>query len=366
MAPLSLPTVAVLNTWRLGGADGSAGRELHAFLRCDFCAPPVTMPGSVEGLRRIGWRFDDFELGPHRCPVCPPATAGDRFRTSAVSESPALPNLIVIGAAKAGTTALHDYLDLHPEIAMAVDKELNFFTDPQCAEWAGEYASFFDGRSPLRGESSPWYSVDPLISGVPERIRDFVPDVKLIYLVRDPVARALADYAQYTAVWEQMPLEDAFMDLDDPRSRFTAPGLYGRQLERYLDVFPAEQILVVDQADLLAARRHTLRQVFGFVGVEEHFASARFDALINTTAARRRIGHLWRWLRGSRAVGSVKRLPPRPREMVLRPARRLMSRQPQPPPDPGPELQAGLQRAFADDVARLRELTGREFATWQV
>jgi hypothetical protein len=325
------------------------------------------MPGPVDALRRIGWHFEDLERGPHRCPVCPPATAGTmRFRISAVSETPALPNVIVIGAPKAGTTALHDYLDLHPEIGMAVDKELNFFIDPECTERLEDYASFFDARSPLRGESSPWYAIDPLITGVPERIRAIVPEVKLIYLVRDPVARALGDYAQYTAVWEQIPIEDAFRHLGDPFCRFTAPGLYGRQLERYLDFFPAEQILVVDQADLLGGRQSTLRQVFGFLGADEDFDSPRFEMLVNTTAARRRVGHAWRWLRGSRAVGVVKRLPTRPREMVLRPARRLMSRRPQPPPDPDPELRVRLREAFAGDVARLRELTGREFATWEL
>jgi hypothetical protein len=325
------------------------------------------MPGSAAALRRIGWHFDELEHGPHRCPVCPPAAPGAaRFRMSAVSEHPALPNVVVIGAPKAGTTALHDYLDLHPEIGMAVDKELNFFTDPEYRERIEEYATFFDGRSPLRGESSPWYAVDPLIAGVPERIDATLPGVKLIYLVRDPVARALGDYAQYAAVWERISIEDAFKDLGNPFDRFTAPGLYARQLERYLAVFDHERILVVDQADLLAQRRDTLRHVFRFLGADEAFASEGFDALINTTAKRRRVGQVWRRLRGSRAVGAVKRLPAGPREMVLRPARRLMSDPPEPPPEPTPQLRARLREAYVDDVQRLRELTGREFASWQI
>jgi hypothetical protein len=274
--------------------------------------------------------------------------------------------VIIIGATKAGTTALHDYLDLHPEITMAADKELDFFLDPRSGERMNEYASFFDGRSPVRGESSPRYTMDPMIPGVPERIQAAVPDARLIYLVRDPVARALGDYAQWAAVWEAIPIEAAFRDLGDPHDRYTAPGRYGHQLARYLDVFPREQILVVDQAELLDERGQVLREVFRFVGASGDFVSGHFEGLVNTSAARRRTTSAWRRLRGSRAMGLIKRLPPGPRELVLGPARRLMSRRSQPLPDPGEELGERLRAAFADDARRLRELTGREFATWQV
>jgi hypothetical protein len=322
------------------------------------------MPGSASELRTIGWRFDDLEDGPHRCPICSPGSA--RVRLSRPSQSPALPNLIVIGATKAGTTALHDYLDLHPDVAMASDKELDFFCDPGCAERTEEYASFFDGAAPLRGESSPRYTMDPIVPGVAERIRAVVPDARLIYLVRDPVARALADYAQYASVWEAISVEDAFRDLGDPYDRYTAPGLYARQLQRYLEVFGDEQILVIDQADLLADRQRVLGDVYRFLGVDDDFVSPDSDRLVNTTATRRRATPAWRVLRGSRAVGLLKRLPPRPRQLVLGAGRRLVSRSPAPVEDPSPELLERLRATFADDAARLRELTGRAFATWQV
>jgi hypothetical protein len=325
------------------------------------------MPGSVGSLRRVGWRFTDLERGPHRCPICPPGRDdAPRSRRSPASVNPAPPDVIVVGAPKAATTALHEYLDVHPEIAMARDKELNFFCDPSCAKRLDDYARYFDGRSPYRGESSPWYAADPIVPGVPERIRASLPDVKLVYLVRDPVERALGDYAQYAAVWDPIPIEQAFGNLGDPYDRFTAPGLYAWQLERYLSVFSSEQILVVDQADLLAAPGPTLKDVFRFIGAESDFVSPRFGVPVNTTALRRRSTSLWRRLRGTRAIGLVKRLPPGPRELVLRPGRRLMSHRPAPRPEPTAELRARLLAAFADDAVRLRELTGREFASWQV
>lgn len=359
--------MAILNTWRLRAAHSDHGEQLHALVQCDYCLPPRTRPGSAADLRRVGWRFDDFERGPHRCPICPPRSSDQgRLRLSEPSETPALPNVIVIGAQKAGTTALHDYLDLHPGVSMAVDKELDFFVDPDCRQRTDEYATFFDGRSPVRGETSPRYTIDPIAPGVPERIRATVPDVKLIYLVREPVARALADYAQYVAVWEAVPPDEAFRDLGDPYDRYTAPGLYARQLERYLEVFPAQQIMVVDQAELLDDRRRVLAEVFAFIGADEDFVSPDFDRLLNTSVSRRRTTQAWRRLRGSRIAGLAKRLPPQPRRVTLRVARRLVSRPARPVPEPTPELKARLRATFEKDVARLRELTGRDFPSWQV
>jgi hypothetical protein len=106
--------------------------------------------------------------------------------------------------------------------------------------------------------------------------------------------------------------------------------------------------------------------VYRFLGVDDDFVSPDSDRLVNTTATRRRATPAWRVLRGSRAVGLLKRLPPRPRQLVLGAGRRLVSRSPAPVEDPSPELLERLRATFADDAARLRELTGRAFATWQV
>src|SRR5947208_13622101 len=98
----------------------------------------------------------------------------------------ALPNLVVIGAQKCGTSGLHYYLSLHPEISMSKPKELNFFIAernyPRGLDW---YRAHFDPTAKVRGESSPNYTAYPLHVGVPERMHSIVPDAKLLYLVRD-------------------------------------------------------------------------------------------------------------------------------------------------------------------------------------
>ena len=108
----------------------------------------------------------------------------------------ALPNLIIIGGLKCGTTSLHHYLNLHPEIAMSRPKELNFFVSelnwPLGRDW---YAGHFDRSARIRGESSPHYTNRPSFNGVPGRMHELLgSDVRLVYVVRDPIDRILSHY----------------------------------------------------------------------------------------------------------------------------------------------------------------------------
>jgi hypothetical protein len=349
----------------MGGAESG---ELCAYLQCDACLPPRVMGGSADSLAAQGWRFSDLLTGPHLCPSCAyrGREPGERSRRTEPSNRPALPNLVVIGATKAGTTALHAYLSLHPEIQMAAEKPLNFFLADHSEAGLDEYASFFDADAPVRGESSPRYSYAPHLPGVPQRIRATIPEARLIYLVRDPVERALSDYVHTSALWEEPPLERAFAHSEHPYHPYTAPGRYASQLELYLDAFAHEQILVLDQAELLADSRGSIQTVFRFLGVDEGFESPRFGERVNPAESRRRMTGLGRWLRGSPLVDVLGHLPGRPREAVLGWARRLTSRGASPSPQPSVELRQRLRATFAEDAARLRELTGLELASWQV
>lgn len=328
------------------------------------------MMGTASNLTERGWRFRDLETGPHICPACPRLLPGQRprrRRRSPASKRPALPNVLVIGAEKAGTTSLHRYLNLHPEVAMAEDKELNFFCDPGCLERLDEYAACFDGASPVRGESSPVYSAHPLLPGVPELILAALGDVRLIYVVRDPVERAISDYVQSSRLWTAQPEEEAFANLDHPYHRYMAPGRYAVQVEQYRRALRSERLLIVDQADLMEARRETLRTVFSFLGVDEEFDSPGFDELAMTRTSVRQTTGLGQRLRRSAAGNAVRLLPRWPRGALLAAGSRLTSRAVGPsPPTASDGLRERLRVASEDDVARLRALTGTEFASWQV
>ncbi|MBA2643086.1 MAG: sulfotransferase, partial [Actinobacteria bacterium] len=223
-------------------------------------------------------------------------------KTPAVgNERGELPNLFVIGAQKCGTTSLHRYLDLHPEISMSHPKELSFFMrypDPSETELAW-YRSHFASSTRVRGEASPNYTCYPQVPGIPERIHRLVPEAKLIYCVRDPIERAVSSYLHSQAMDNEMrPIEEA---LADPSTWYVSRSLYYDQLERYHPYFSKEQILVVEQRDLLHRRDETMRRIFRFLEVDDRFSSPEFERLWEVSS-----GKGWRYrlaYQASRLIG---------------------------------------------------------------
>ena len=161
-----------------------------------------------------------------------------------------LPNLIVIGAMKCGTSSLHYYLSLHPEIFMSERKELNFFIDRKNwgrgLDW---YEAQFPEPLPVRGESSPGYTKYPTFEGVAERLHSVLPGAKLIYLVRDPIERIVSHYLDsYALRREDGTIEDMLADLDD--NHYVNCSRYFMQLEQYLRYYPESQILIITSEEL--------------------------------------------------------------------------------------------------------------------
>jgi len=200
-----------------------------------------------------------------------------------------LPDFLVIGAQKAGTTALYAYLRWHPGIAGPSWKEVSFFDRHW---WRGE--AWYRGQFPLRagerlvGEASPSYLFHPL---APERARSLVPGAKLVALLRDPVDRAYSQYQHEVALGrEPLSFEDALAAEDerlvgeverliaDPRAfsrawwdhTYTARGRYAEQLERWLEAFPSEQLLVVRTEELGERPAETYASILAFLGAEPH------------------------------------------------------------------------------------------------
>jgi Sulfotransferase domain len=176
-----------------------------------------------------------------------------------------LPNLIVIGAMKCGTTALHRILDTHPDIAMAPEKELNFFFGPatQPPTWhAGNwhrgtdwYAGRFDARARVRGEASPGYT-SPHHPEVAARMATVVPEARLVYLVRDPLARAVSQYHHHVRDGtEHRPIVAA---LRDPASQYLSRSCYHARLEPFLAHYHPDRITAVAQEALRADPRRAL------------------------------------------------------------------------------------------------------------
>jgi Sulfotransferase family len=283
-------------------------------------------------------------------------------RPSASAAAGALPNVIVIGAQKCGTSALHNYLSRHPEISMSHPKELNFFVaeqGPQAVAAAVKnwslgvdwYRAQFDAAATVRGESSPNYTADPALPGVPGRMAELIPEAKLIFMVRDPINRARAQWIHnYSNRVQHKPLPRAVLEDEE----YIARSSYHHQISLFCEHYPMERILVLDQDELLGQREETLRQVFGFLGVDEDFWHNAYGRTRHESQKRRRKT----WL----GVRMWRRLPHR--------LRNFRHRWPLSTAFEHTQLDDGTRAELADrlrdDANRFRELTGKPFEHWSI
>lgn len=199
-----------------------------------------------------------------------------------------LPDFLIIGAQRAGTTALYEYLRRHPGIAGPAWKEVNFF-DVHHRRGQAWYRGHFPIRSrAIVGEASPSYLFHPL---APERVAALLPEARLIALLRNPIERALSHYHHEVDLGrEPLPFEEA-LEREEERMRgelermlgdpayfsdawwnhtYVARGRYAEQLERWLAFFPREQLLVLTSEELFAQPRQTYACVLDFLGAGPH------------------------------------------------------------------------------------------------
>ncbi len=198
-----------------------------------------------------------------------------------------LPNVVVIGAMKSGTTSLRHYLDAHPRVSLAPGG-LNFFIEER--NWSkgrAWYESHFDADADILCDASPRYANFPIHRGVAERMANLIPDARLIYLVRDPIERLVSHYRHRVAKGEEhRPFAEAFPDLET--SPYVVRGLYATQIEEFARYYPLSRIHVLLHEDLRDRRRQTMRAVFEFLGVDGSIESPVFADTWHRTADKRR------------------------------------------------------------------------------
>ena len=217
---------------------------------------------------------------------------GPSSRVEDESGTGALPDFVIIGAKKSGTTSLYHLLSRHPLVEPAASKELHFFDVlfEQGVEW---YRSCFpksrsvDGRETITGEATPGYLFYPAI---PERMAQVIPDARLIALLRNPVDRAYSDYQHQVrqgwetgtfdeAVEEAMELlgkegdapepEDRRVSINIARHEYLSKGIYVDQLSRWSEFFTEERLLILKSEDLFEHPRETLKVTLDFLALPE-------------------------------------------------------------------------------------------------
>jgi hypothetical protein len=181
-----------------------------------------------------------------------------------------LPNFVVIGAMKAGTVSLGHYLDEHPNVFVGRGGRFNepnyFIAEQNWPRGRGWYESLFDraGGAAAIGECSPSYTWAHVYRGVPGRMARVVPEARLVYVVRDPVARMQSMYMhQVSAGRERRRAEVALLD-----DRYLGPSRYGFQLAAFLDHFDRSQVLVIASEELRERPREALSAVFTHLAVD--------------------------------------------------------------------------------------------------
>jgi hypothetical protein len=292
-------------------------------------------------------------------------------------------DFLVIGAQRSGTTSLWHALASHPQLHLPTSKEAPFFSHDEQFERGLDWylEEFFSEADPRRlwGTASPHYMMGGPHADVPEvarRIRATVPDVKLIAVLREPIARARSHHRMVVHRGrEPRSFEEAARVLLQPQALRTArqrpmevqpylvQGEYGRILGAYLEVFPREQLHVLLTAELGAEPLQTLRGIFSFLGVEDAHRPAQVEARHHRGGLGRRLDAAAEQQLKEHLARTVWPHTPHPAQhrrafdfwfmqWNVIPDEQL------PPIDP--ELLAALSEHFAPDARTLARLTGLE------
>jgi hypothetical protein len=296
-----------------------------------------------------------------------------------------LPNFLVIGAAKGGTTSLYDYLRQHPEVYMAAVKEPRFFAYdgrplPQGGPGGerfhgatvtdvGAYEALFEGagNALARGEASPLYLYS---AHAASRIAARVPGARLVAILRDPADRAFSHYLHLkrdglepaASFSEALAKEAGRIAADwDWSFHYRAVGRYEPQLARYATLFPPGSLHVELYEDLSADPAGVARRVYAFLGVDEMFKP--------DTGARLNQGGVPRegaaWNIATRYDHPVRRalrpfLPQRVRlRMLTRLRARSLTR-----PTMDPNVRADLVDGYREDILKLQNRLARDLSAW--
>ncbi len=297
-----------------------------------------------------------------------------------------LPNFLVLGTAKAGTSSLYTYLKQHPDVYLSPTTELNFFAHEGCdLNFRGpgdiEYmsdgslvATYEEYQKQFAGVTNEHaageFSTHNLYScQAPALIKRYVPDAKMIAILRNPAGRAFSAFSHMVRDGREetgdfrtaLNREPARIRNNwEPLWHYKSMGFYGAQLRRYFDTFGHEQIRVYIYEDFIAQPLKVVQDIFTFIGVDPHFEPDMSEMQNVSTILRSR--QLHEMMMGKSVIRSALRsfLPAgmrsRVRSKILERNVKHMRL------DPG--LRRELMEGFRDDIGLLQDLIGRDLSHW--
>jgi len=283
-----------------------------------------------------------------------------------------LPNFLIIGAQKSGTTSLYEYLRQHPQVFMSPVKEPHFFTyegePPPSPDMVTDWFTYQQLFSAAKehhiaiGEASPSYLH---AEHVPERIAHYLPEVRLIAILRHPAERAFSNWVHNVRNGREHLSFCEALAAEDDRIRqgysyafwYKYKGFYYRHLSRYMTLFPRERICVYLFDDLRQQPLALLRDVFTFLGVDPDFQPrlARHNV---SGIPKGVVGKVFSRLRKSRALREVvkKSVPESIRAQIRS---RILVR-----PQMAEDVRQSLIALYREDILRLQDFLNRDLSHW--
>jgi len=294
-----------------------------------------------------------------------------------------MPTFIIIGAPRSGTTSIYHYLRQHPQIVMSFIKETHFFAylasrslpmevHPDVPWWAktsDEYQALFHPKENALaiGESTPKYIYVP---GVPAQIKAYLPDVRLICILRNPVQRAYSEYLKNIREGiERRSFEEAIgdelqnkSDVVESKNYYVRAGFYFRNLSRFLECFDRSQLTIYFYDDLLKSRLGFMQSMFRDLGVDPGFVpdtSVRFNHG-GVPPIRRNFKMNFRKLLFLR----IRSLLPAPINMLFYKFQMAMQDVVLQVPELPPATGLLLREIYTEDVHNLEGLTHKDLSAW--
>ncbi|MGH7443782.1 MAG: sulfotransferase family protein [Longimicrobiales bacterium] len=265
-----------------------------------------------------------------------------------------LPNFLIIGAQRSGTTTLHRVVGLHPEVFTTPRKELYFFSGSKFKRGAAWYERQFrdwDGEAAV-GESSPDYMLSNVAAG---RIRELLPDARLILILRNPVERV------YSAYWnDRLNLARSHASFEEALARdekHLARGFYMNHINRYLALFRREQLLVTLHDDLRTDPVELYRTCFRFLGVSDTLLYPEMSGRFNQTKVQ--MGRAYRFF-----VKHPRLLDLLPRRTGARRLLKIGRSAPYSYPPMNAATRRRLTALYADSNRQLSHFLGRDLSHW--
>lgn len=272
-----------------------------------------------------------------------------------------LPNFLVIGAPRCGTTWIGENLRQHPDIHMPARKELHFFDRHYDRGIAHYEAAFSDWKGEKAvGEATPDYLHGFYTAhgrDVAELIEKHLPNVKLIASLRNPVDRAYSHFMNVKAKHEHnadLTFEEKLRKVRG-EAEIIKEGFYADHLKRYYALFPPENILVLLYDELATDPKAFLRRIYRFLEVDPDFESDATEARINMAAGKKRLARsapLW-YLSRALSRLDAHRLSERIRKLNARPE-----------PGMSAETRQMLIDTYREKNAELEALLGRDLRHW--